>query len=242
MSRNMFGTLETTWDRSTRRRWTTLASFTLQTAGLSALVAVSLMWVERPPLLRSVQITAPADLPETETSTPRGHHATPASGRPQPDRIITPPTIPPVIAPFNGANSIPAAPDLPGVTSGIGRGSGISAPGGLGDNLPVVIPPHPFVAKTLLVSHLDEANLLHRVQPTYPPVARLARVQGTVELRAIISKNGTVENLVVVSGQPMLAAAAIAAVRQWRYRPYLLNNQPIEVETEITVNFFLSGG
>jgi protein TonB len=241
MSQNMFGTLETTWDRSARRKWSTLASFVAQAAGLSAFVAVSLMWVEGPPLLRPVQITAPAELPETETTLPRGHHTAPASGEPQPDRIITPSTIP-VIVSSNDADSIPTAPDLSAVTPGIGRGSGISTPGGLGDDFRVVIPPRPAIAKPLLVSHLDEANLLHRVQPTYPPIARLARVQGAVELRAIISKAGTVENLVVVSGHPMLAAAAIEAVRQWRYRPYLLNNQPIEVETEITVNFLLSGG
>jgi protein TonB len=104
-----------------------------------------------------------------------------------------------------------------------------------------VIPAHPVVVKPLLVSHLAEANLLHKVQPTYPSLARQAHVQGTVELRAVIGKAGTIENLVVVRGHPMLAAAAIDAVRQWRYRPYLLNNEPIEVETEITVNFVLSG-
>jgi protein TonB len=103
-----------------------------------------------------------------------------------------------------------------------------------------VIPARPAVVKPLLVSHLAEANLLHKVQPSYPTLARQARVQGTVELRAIISKAGTIENLVVVRGHPMLAPAAIDAVRQWRYRPYLLNNEPIEVETEITVNFVLS--
>jgi periplasmic protein TonB len=81
----------------------------------------------------------------------------------------------------------------------------------------------------------------HYVQPIYPSIARQARVQGTVELRAIISKAGTIENPVVVRGHPMLATAAIEAVRQWRYRPYLLNNEPIEVETEIAVNFVLSG-
>ena len=72
-------------------------------------------------------------------------------------------------------------------------------------------------------------------------LARQARVQGAVELRAIISRAGTIENLVVVNGPPMLSRAAIEAVRQWRYHPYLLNNEPIEVETEITVNFVLSG-
>ena len=93
----------------------------------------------------------------------------------------------------------------------------------------------------LKVSHWAEGNIIYRVQPLYPPIARQARVQGTVELRAIISRAGTIENLVVVSGHPMLVKSAIEAVRQWRYHPYLLNNEPAEVETEITVNFVLSG-
>jgi protein TonB len=103
-------------------------------------------------------------------------------------------------------------------------------------------PPPPLPTRPLKVSHWAEGNLIYRVQPFYPPIARQARVQGAVELRAIISKTGAIENLVVVSGHPMLSAAAIEAVKQWRYRPYLLNNEPIEVETEITVNFVLSGG
>ena len=103
-------------------------------------------------------------------------------------------------------------------------------------------PPPPLPTHPLKVSHWAEGNLIYRVQPLYPTIARQARVQGAVELRAIISKTGTIENLVVVRGHPMLSAAAIEAVKQWRYRPYLLNNEPIEVETEITVNFVLSGG
>ena len=75
----------------------------------------------------------------------------------------------------------------------------------------------------------------------YPPLARSAGVQGPVVLFAVISKAGTIDNLRVVSGHPMLVPAAIEAVRQWRYRPYILNGQPIEVETQITVNFTLSG-
>jgi len=97
------------------------------------------------------------------------------------------------------------------------------------------------LSSPLVVSDLGEGSLLHRVQPIYPSIARQARIQGAVELRAIISKAGTIENLVVVGGHPMLATAAIEAVKQWRYRPYLLNNEPIEVETAITVNFVLSG-
>ena len=86
-----------------------------------------------------------------------------------------------------------------------------------------------------------EGSLIRRVQPVYPPLARSARVQGSVVLSALISNAGTMENLRVLSGHPMLVAAAVEAVRQWRYRPYILNAEPIEVETQITVSFSLSG-
>jgi periplasmic protein TonB len=82
---------------------------------------------------------------------------------------------------------------------------------------------------------------IHKVQPAYPALARSARVQGIVVLQAIISKQGTIENLRILTGHPMLAPAAIEAVRQWRYRPYILNGEPVEVETQITVNFALGG-
>jgi len=87
-----------------------------------------------------------------------------------------------------------------------------------------------------------EGNLIYRMQPDYPALARLARIQGAVVLRAVISKQGTIDNLQAVSGPPLLMKAAIDAVQQWRYRPYLLNGEPVEVDTEITVNFVLAGG
>lgn len=83
--------------------------------------------------------------------------------------------------------------------------------------------------------------MVHKVLPTYPPLARSARIQGQVVLQAMISKQGAIENLRVLSGHPMLVPAAIDAVRLWRYRPYVLNNEPVEVETQVTVNFSLEG-
>jgi protein TonB len=88
---------------------------------------------------------------------------------------------------------------------------------------------------------MSEGDLIRKTQPTYPPLARSARIQGIVVLQAIISKQGTIENVTVLTGHPMLIPAAIDAVRQWRYRPYILNNEPVEVETQITVNFSLAG-
>ncbi len=76
----------------------------------------------------------------------------------------------------------------------------------------------------------------------YPPIAKAAHVQGAVILHAIISKQGTIENLQVVSGPPMLVNSAMDAVKRWRYKPYLLNGEPTEVETTITVNFTFGGG
>ena len=97
-------------------------------------------------------------------------------------------------------------------------------------------------ARPLRVSQWAEGNLVYRVQPAYPPLARQARIQGAVQMRAIVSKTGVIENLTVLSGHAMLVTAAVEAVRQWRYRPYMLNGEPVEVETEITVNFVLGGG
>jgi len=87
-----------------------------------------------------------------------------------------------------------------------------------------------------------EGNLIYRVQPEYPALARQVRIQGLVVLRAIISRDGTIENLQALSGHPLLIPSALNAVRQWRYRPYVLNGEPVEVETEVKVNFILSGG
>jgi protein TonB len=95
------------------------------------------------------------------------------------------------------------------------------------------IPITPQEAESLLVS---------KVAPQYPNLARQARIQGTVTLDAIIGKDGGVRSLNVASGHPMLVPAAMAAVRQWRYKPYDSDGLPSDVKTQITVNFVLSSG
>jgi protein TonB len=84
-------------------------------------------------------------------------------------------------------------------------------------------------------------NILVKTQPTYPAIAKAARIQGTVVLSATISKTGTIEDLRVVSGPQMLAQSALDAVRSWRYKPYLLNGEPVEVQTQVNVTFTLGG-
>jgi periplasmic protein TonB len=99
----------------------------------------------------------------------------------------------------------------------------------------------PVVPQRVRISQgVTKGLLIHRVEPTYPPLARAARVQGEVVLSAVIDVNGQITNLQLVSGHPMLVPAAIAAVRAWRYKPYLLNGTPVEVETTITVIFSLT--
>lgn len=243
----MFTTLESTWDQSARRGRATLASFTIQALSVSLLSAVSMLWVERPAQVRWLQIPAPTTFSPAEPAPPKPavrQHATAATvSNVFHGHVITPQFIPLHAAQIDDSKLGPPAPNLPDIEFRSGRRSpdGVLDGLGLGDNMPAVMPAHPTVVKPLVVSSLGEGSLLRRVQPTYPALARQARIQGPVELQAIISKTGTIENLVVVRGHPMLAAAALEAVRQWRYRPYLLNHEPVEVETEITVNFVLSG-
>ena len=101
----------------------------------------------------------------------------------------------------------------------------------------VVAPPPP--RPTRVSSGAQAANLIHRVKPVYPELARRVRVQGVVVLEATISKEGTVEDIRVVSGHPLLVDAAVHAVQEWLYRPTLLNNEPVAVITTITVTFAL---
>jgi TonB family protein len=91
-----------------------------------------------------------------------------------------------------------------------------------------------------VASGIAAGLLVSKVDPVYPPVARQARVQGTVLLQAHIGRDGSVQDLQLISGHPLLAPAAIDAVKQWRYTPYLLNGTPVDVETQIQVNFTLS--
>jgi periplasmic protein TonB len=237
----MFSTLESTWDRSARRGWTALASFSMQVFGLSLLLLIPLLTIQGPTKLTwldSPAVLLPPPAPAPAAGGPRPIHPSNINET----ELQQPVTIPHTIADVN-EQPVASSPDVSSLgvagSTGMGR-SGVV--GATGFSMEAAPPPPPAPARPLKISHWAEGNLIYRVQPLYPPIASQARVQGAVELRAIISKTGTIENLVVVRGHPMLSAAAIAAVKQWRYRPYVLNNEPIEVETEITVNFLLSGG
>ncbi|HEU5403633.1 MAG TPA: TonB family protein [Terriglobales bacterium] len=129
-----------------------------------------------------------------------------------------------------------------GVPGGVPGGSMGGVIGGIISSTPVAVPKVATPQRVRVSAGVTEGLLIHKVQPTYPPLARSARIQGQVILQAVIGKDGTIQNLRAVSGHPMLTPAAIDAVRQWRYKPYFLNGEPVEVDTQITVNFTLAGG
>ena len=97
--------------------------------------------------------------------------------------------------------------------------------------------PKPALATVRISQGVSQGLLIKRVQPKYPPAALAVRAQGAVQIEATINKEGNVTNLKVLSGDPVLARAALEAVRQWRYKPYYLDGDPVEIETQITVNF-----
>jgi protein TonB len=134
-----------------------------------------------------------------------------------------------------------------GVPGGV-PGSAGGVIGGILSSANVAPPPPPAVKevkkqdtqRVRVGGQVQNANLIRKVVPTYPALAKQARIQGTVRFNAIIGKDGTIQNLQMVSGHPLLVQAATEAVKQWLYKPTLLNNEPVEVITTIDVNFTLS--
>jgi protein TonB len=114
--------------------------------------------------------------------------------------------------------------------------------GAIASAAPVAVPKAATPQRVKVSGGVTQGMLVRKVNPNYPPLAKQARIQGTVVLQAIIGKDGAIENLHAVSGHPMLIQSAIDAVRQWRYKPYFLNGEPVEVDTTVTVNFTLAGG
>ena len=219
-----------------RRRWPMVLAVALEVTVCSVLIAVPLF---SPGVISSVSANPPVILPELDhvriahqpsnSSSATTGHALPMPSTPA---VVTFGDSRPVIdtSPSDREFDETSPPD-PGA---VGRGSPfpectvcISTPR----------TPGPRHAGPFKVSDLSEGYLLRRVEPVYPRPAILAGIRGEVRLHAIIAKDGTIQSLTVISGHPLLVAAAVDAVRQWHYRPYLLNHEPVEVETFITVNF-----
>jgi len=127
-----------------------------------------------------------------------------------------------------------------GIPGGVPGGQLGGVIGGIissGSTSTAMVPRVEPVKRVRISQGVTRGMLISKIAPKYPPIAVAARVTGVVLLKAIISKQGAIEELQLVTGHPLLVPAAIEAVKQWRYRPYLLNGEPVEVETTIVVNF-----
>ena len=162
------------------------------------------------------------------------------------------PTSTGISAPVNKTQEAPPPPvsTTGGVLGGVPGGMVGAVPGGAFSEILNSAPSVPALAKSpvpapvkrmRIASRVAEANLIRDVTPEYPPEAGRARIEGTVVLMAVIDTDGTVKDVRIESGLPILAEAAIDAVKQWRYKPYMIDGEPVEVDSRITINFTLSG-
>lgn len=231
----------------TKRLSTTILSFVLQVMLLCILILIPLIYTDAlpkqqlmtflvapppPPPPPPPPAAAPVRVVKVASELVNGQLRTPTK-IPQKVQMIKEEEAPPDL----GAGGVPG-----GVPGGIPGGSAGGVIGGIIGSTPVAVPKVATPQRVRVSSGVSAGLLIKKVQPLYPPLARQARIQGTVILHAEISKEGTIQNLQLISGHAMLAPAAIEAVKQWRYKPYLLNGEPVAVETEVQVNFSLSGG
>jgi len=245
LGQNMFSDclLHGSSDQRFRRSWTTLSSFGLQAMAMGLLLMLPLVRPDRIPLLH--RLATPVSLGQPLHDAPpihaQGGPSTLAPSNLLNDRVLQPSRIPSTIAqiaddvppqPFGSAGSGLSPSGVQGLPEGIASGGG--------EARPVLPAPQPPVLRTIRISHMSPGSLIYQTQPIYPPMARAAHIEGAVVLAALISRDGTIENLHVITGHPLLVRSAVEAVRQWRYRPYILNSEPVEVETQITVNFLLA--
>lgn len=229
----MFGDtlLESSSSGRKRKRWPMTVAFTLE-----SVVGIALILL---PLLSTGVIPVAARVSTPIASLGHPHATRQPTGDPSNGRaVLHPITLDPKGPCFlctpgkipqtdGGDDSLPPT---------IGSTNGL--PGGLADSRPErVIPEQPKPSERVRRSEISEGELIRKIEPVYPRIAIVSGIKGEVRLHAVIAKDGRIQSLTVVSGHPMLVSAARDAVIQWRYRPYLLNGDPVEVETFITVSF-----
>jgi protein TonB len=229
----------------TKRGWTTFMSFGLQMLLLGIMILIPLIYTEALP--KSQMMTFLVAPPPPPPPPPPPAAAPVKVVKVQTELInnqLRQPTKIPEKVKIVKEEEAPQT--SVGVAGGVPGGmQGGSLGGVLGGIVSSSSLPPPKVAtpqKIRVSSGVAAGNLIQKIQPQYPAIAKTARIQGTVVLEATISKQGTIEGLKAVSGPPMLYQAAIDAVRQWRYKPYMLNGEPVEVGTTVNVVFTLNGG
>jgi protein TonB len=220
-----------------RRGWTALVSFTLQAAAVAAALTIPLLYPGKlTDMLNHQRIFIPVTDQQVIMTT---QHEGGSGGHVG----ATLPTVPLIVNQHSGmrfrlADTQAVVEGPPTFDTTFNRyGAG---PAGVGDIVGTVSRIQPVLAKPPIISRPMQGYLIRRVEPIYPTIARTAGVQGAVLIKAVISTEGKIEQAQVVSGSPWLSKAALEAIQQWRYRPYYLNDKPVEVETEITVMFTLT--
>src|SRR6267154_1132455 len=230
--------------RKTNKPWTVVVSMLVQVTFLAILILIPLIYTEALPKgMLTTMLVAPPPPPPPPPPPAQIVKVRPQVHLMQNNQLVQPKVIPKDIKIIKEE----AEPDASamgmqgGVPGGVAGGSiaGVlgGVIGGAGGGPP---PPKPAQSRIRQGGAVTAASLINRVNPVYPPLARQTRVAGTVRLHAIISKQGTVQQLEVLSGHPLLVQSALDAVRQWRYRPTLLNGEPVEVDTTIDVIFSLN--
>jgi protein TonB len=221
----------------THKRWTVATSFGVQLIIVGIMILIPLIYTEALPKgMLNTFLVAPAPPP------PPPPPAQPVKVvRP---RIVQPQTMTaPTVIPKKVEMIKDEAPDVGAAGNGFGvaGGTGDALGGGILNTAP---PPPPKAAPSRIKvgGQVQAANLLHQVLPTYPAIAKTAHVSGTVRLHAVIAKDGSIQELQYVSGPALLMRAAMDAVHEWKYRPTMLNGEPVEVDTTIDVVFSLGGG
>jgi len=230
----------------TKRGATTFISFILEFLFLGVLVLLPLIFTEALPTKQLMtMLTAPPPPPppppppaaapvvvkKIQSELDNGQLRTPTA-IPKKIQMIKEDEPPPSAGPAGVVGGVPGG--VPGGAMGGVLGSVMS---GINTAVPKAATPQ----RVRVSQGVSQGLLVHKVQPQYPPLARQARIQGVVVLQALIGKDGSITGLHVVSGHPMLTNAALEAVKEWKYKPYFLNGEPVEVETTINVNFTLSG-
>ena len=232
----------------TKKPLTVFISFVLQCVLVGILILVPLIYTEALP--KSQLMTFLVAPPPPPPPPPPPAAVVPVKQIPREfdsGRLTAPREIPKEIAMIKEEELPPpsAGGVVGGVPGGVPGGTPGGVIGGIISSTPVAPPPPPPPPKEApkrirVGGQVQQARLLSQPKPIYPPLAKQARIQGVVRLEAIISKNGTIDQLRVVQGHPLLVQSALDAVRQWRYQPTFLNNEPVEVSTTIDVNFTLS--
>jgi periplasmic protein TonB len=228
----------------THKSWTVLISTLVQVGIVIVMILIPLIYTEAlPKTMMATLLVAP---PPPPPPPPPPVAAQVVHIKPQVHLMDAGKLVAPKVIPKDVKIIKEDAPDMNagmqgGVPGGVAGGSmgGVigGVIGGMGGAPP---PPKPTASRIRQGGSVQAALLINRVQPVYPPLARQTRISGTVRLHAIISKSGSVESLEVLSGHPLLVRAAMDAVQQWRYKPTLLNGEPVEVDTTIDVIFSLN--